>query len=56
MFFLLALLLFIPPFFSKSLLNSSKTLALHVVTVLYLALFQVDALRKMVVIEAFEGV
>lgn len=57
MLFLLALLLFIPPpFFSESLLNSSKTLALHVVTVFYLALFQVDALRKMVVIEAFEGV
>lgn len=45
-----------PPLFSESLLNSSKTLALHVVTVFYLALFQVDALRKMVVIEAFEGV
>lgn len=35
-----------PPFFSETLLNSSKTLALHAVTALYLALFQVDALRK----------
>lgn len=45
-----------PPFFSRALLNSSKTLALRAVTALYLALFQVDALRKMVMIEVFEGV
>lgn len=45
-----------PPFFSEALLNSSKTLALHVVTPLYLALFQVDALRKMVMIEVFEEI
>lgn len=56
MLFLLALVLFIPPFFSESLLNSSKTQALHVVTVSYLALFQANALRKMVMIEVFEGV
>lgn len=45
-----------PPFFSEVLLNSSKTLALHVVTPLNLALFQVDALRKMVMIEVFEEI
>lgn len=44
------------PFFSESLSNSSKRQALHVVTALYLALFQVDALRKMVMIEVFERV
>ena len=43
-----------PPFFSESLLNSSKTLALHVVTILYLAPFQVDALRKMVMVEVLK--
>lgn len=45
-----------PPFFSEVLLNSSKTLALHVVTPLNLAPFQVDALRKMVMIEVFEEI
>lgn len=44
-----------PPFFSGTLLNSSKTLALHAVTALYLAPFQADALRKMVMIGVFEG-
>lgn len=48
MLLLVVLLLFIPPFFSRTLLNSSKTLALRAVPALYLAPFQVDALRKMV--------
>lgn len=44
-----------PPFFSNTLLNSAKTPSLHEVAVFCLALFQVDAVRRMVMISVFEG-
>lgn len=46
LYFSFSTVIIYPPFFSGTLLNSSKTLALHAVTALYLALFQVDALRN----------